>query len=495
MSNLDAQTHAARTNRDTIRTDVAVIGAGSAGLVARRQVLNAGRTALLIDPGPLGTTCARVGCMPSKLLIAAADAAQHAREAAVFGVDAAPTVDGRRVMQRVRAERDRFVSFVLRTTDAAAADGSLLPHRARFVDDHTLELDDGRRVEAGAVVVATGSSPWTPPPFRPLLAEHPELFVDNEGVFDWQDLPASVLVVGAGVIGLELGQALHRLGVRTTIVDVRGTVGILSDPKIQAEALRVFTDELDLHARYTLHGIEAGGDGVVVRFDDSAGAAREETYERVLLASGRRPNTAALDLPQTTVPTDERGHPVIDPYTLQAGEAPIFFAGDVTGDRPLLHEAADGGRLAGRNAAVYPDITSRDRKTMLGIAFTDPQMAVVGQAWSSMDCDAFRAGFVDFGDQGRSRVMNQHRGFAHVYGQCGSGLLVGAELVGPRAEHLAHLLAWAIERRMTVDEALAMPFYHPVVEEGLRTALRDLAGELKRRRQPGAPCETFGPGD
>ncbi|HWH73533.1 MAG TPA: FAD-dependent oxidoreductase, partial [Methylibium sp.] len=194
------------------QVDVAIIGAGSAGLSAGRAARVHTDSVLQIDPGPWGTTCARVGCMPSKLLIAAAEAAHEARHADRFGI-AVPEVrvDGRRVMERVRSERDRFVGFVLEDMKALEPE-HLLRGRARFLDAHTLHVDtpDGPlRVEAGRTIIATGSRPVVPADWRAALGER---LIVNDDVFDWDTLPRSVAVVGAGVIGLELALALHRLG-------------------------------------------------------------------------------------------------------------------------------------------------------------------------------------------------------------------------------------------------------------------------------------------
>ncbi|RYG63161.1 dihydrolipoyl dehydrogenase, partial [bacterium] len=170
---------------------------------------------------------------------------------------------------------------------------------------------------------------------------------------------------------------------------------------------------------------------------------------------------------------------------LQCGHTPVFLAGDVNDDVPLLHEAADEGTIAGGNAARYPRVVHAIRRTMLGIAFSDPQIGIVGKRHKELVAelgeDGFVTGKVSFGDQGRSRVMRINRGALHVYAAKGDGRLLGAEIAGPRAEHLAHLLAWSHQQEMTVERMLGMPFYHPVVEEGLRTALRDAKAKLDAR--------------
>ena len=171
--------------------------------------------------------------------------------------------------------------------------------------------------------------------------------------------------------------------------------------------------------------------------------------------------------------------PVFDPYTLQAGSSAIFIAGDANNDVPLLHEAADEGRIAGENAARFPTVKPGLRRAPLGIVFTDPQIAIVGRGFAALKASALAVGEVSFEDQGRSRVMLRNQGLLRVYGDPATGRFLGAEMVGPDAEHIGHLLAWALQARMTVAGMLEMPFYHPVVEEGLRTALRDLDARMR----------------
>lgn len=457
-------------------TDVLVLGAGTAGLAAYRAARATGARALLVEAGRYGTTCARVGCMPSKLLIAAAEAAHAAAAAPGFGVFPGPVrVDGRAVMDRVRAERDRFVGFVLDGVEAIPA-ADRLHGPARFRGPTTVAVGD-TVVQAGRVVIATGSRPRS----LPVLAGAGDRLIVNDDVFDWTELPSSVAVFGPGVIGLELGQALHRLGVRVRLFGVGGFIGPLSDPEVRDSARAAFQAELPLHDDVRLDGVERVPAGVRVRWTDAAGS-HEDTFDWALSAVGRVPNVDTLGLEATGLSCDARGVPLHDPATLQCGDAPIFIAGDAAADRPLLHEAADEGRIAGTNAGTHPRVAPGLRRSPLSIVFSDPQIAMVGERRAALSDAEIVVGAVDFGDQGRSRVMRQNRGRLHVYADRATGRLRGAELVGPRAEHLAHLLAWAHQQGMTIPQMLDMPFYHPVVEEGVRTALRDAAAKLSAVR-------------
>lgn len=453
----------------TLRTDVAIIGAGTAGMAAYRAVKSAGLSALLIEGGPYGTTCARVGCMPSKLLIAAAEAAHHARHTAPFGVhvDGPVRIDGRQVMQRVKSERDRFVGFVLDSINGIPTSDRLRGY-ARFIGNTQLQVDDNTVVEASRVVIATGSSAVVPD----IYAGLGNRAIINDDVFAWDTLPDSVLVVGPGVIGLELGQALSRLGVRVTVLGRSGGLAGVSDPAVRDNAFQAFSDEFPLCLNAEVTSVKRSNQGVHVQYRDRRGQ-HTELYDYVLLAVGRRPNIAGLGLENTLAKLDDRGMPAFNRQTLQLDGVPVFLAGDVNAQWPLLHEAADDGRIAGQNAAAYPAVSPGSRRAPLSVVFTDPQIMHAGLRFKQLPDSGVVIGEVDFADQGRSRVMLKNRGLLRVYANQQTGRFLGAEMVGPAAEHLGHLLSWACQQGMTISQMLDMPFYHPVIEEGLRTALRD----------------------
>ena len=152
----------------------------------------------------------------------------------------------------------------------------------------------------------------------------------------------------------------------------------------------------------------------------------------------------------------------------------IFVAGDVGNVVPLLHEAADEGRISGHNAAraaLGKSVDQMARRAPLQVVFTDPQIGIVGGGFTALPPGAFVTGEASFEDQGRARILLRNKGLVRVYAETATGRFLGAEMFAPDGEHLAHLLAWALQTGQTVDEMLAMPYYHPVVEEALRTAL------------------------
>ncbi|GJM16551.1 MAG: dihydrolipoyl dehydrogenase [Thermodesulfobacteriota bacterium] len=461
-----------------IKVDVAVIGSGTAGMVAYRKAKENAEDVVLIEGGDYGTTCARVGCMPSKLLISAAEAAHAIEEAPGFGISpkGETIIDGVKVMERVRSERDRFVGFVLDTVDAIPSENKITGY-ARFVDDQTLQVDDHTKIEAASIVIATGSSPAILPMFEPAG----DRLIVNDDVFYWQDLPESVVIFGAGIIGLEIGQALHRLGVRTKILSKFGLVGPLNHPEIIEYADKTFQDEFYIDTDADTLDVKKVGDQVVITYKNLDGDEVSENFDYLLAATGRTPNVKNLGLENTSLELDKRGIPIFDRYTLQCGSSSIFITGDANNDVPLLHEAADEGRIAGENAGTFPEVHAGQRTSPITVVFTDPQIALVGSSYNQLKetpNKCFVTGKVSFENQGRSRVMLKNKGMLYIYAEYGSGIFLGAEMFGPRAEHIAHLLAWAHQKRMCIPEMLQMPFYHPVIEEGVRTALRDANEKL-----------------
>jgi dihydrolipoamide dehydrogenase len=199
--------------------------------------------------------------------------------------------------------------------------------------------------------------------------------------------------------------------------------------------------------------------------------------DRVLVAMGRTPNLEGLGLESLGVPLDERGQPLVDRATLQVAGLPVFLTGDVNAEVPLQHEASDDGHIAGLNA-MAPSVGRFARRTPLSIVFCDPNLAAVGLGLAELDRGRVVVGEARFTNQGRARMMLRNAGVLRLYANREDGQLVGAELFAPEGEHLAHWLALAIHRRSPVRDLLRAPFYHPTVEEGLRTALREIARQL-----------------
>ncbi|WP_428261775.1 dihydrolipoyl dehydrogenase [Haliangium sp.] len=459
-----------------ITVDVAILGAGTAGSHAASQVRRAGKRFVLINGGPMGTTCARVGCMPSKMLIQAADLL-HERalfdELGIRGGDGL-SADIPAVLRRVRWLRDELVEGTTNGIMRKVDESQFMAGYARFVAPDVVEVE-GRRVRAERFVIATGSRPVVPAAWR----DFGERVFTTDELFEREDLPARIAVVGLGAIGLEMGQAMRRLGVEVTGFDALDHIGGLVDPAVDDVAQELIGREFPMYL------------GAPAEIEEVAGGLRVSSGDRavivdaVLASIGRRPNLDQLGLDAVGAPMDERGLPVIDPETMRVGDLPVYVAGDATGDLAIMHEAADEGRIAGHNVGHDQAAgASFCRKTPLAIVFTDPNIATVGARWDQLDPDATAVGEFDFSHQTRARVMGKARGRLRLYGERASGRLLGAAMCAPSGEHLAHLLAWSIQQQMTVSDVQKMPYYHPTLEEGLAAAIDALARQVARTPGP-----------
>ena len=447
--------------------DVAIIGAGSAGLFALSQVRRKTDNYVLIEGGELGTTCARVGCMPSKVMIQVADD-YHRRS--IFdreGIDGADELglDRPAIMEHVQDLRDVFVDKTLGVTDGLD-ETHLIDGYASFVDDHNIEVN-GERYKARCSVIATGTVPIVPEAWQSFRDD----IITTDEFFELEDLPASMAVIGLGSIGLEIGQALSRLGVEVTGVDLLENVAKLNDPVVNTMAVEVIGKEFPLWLGEPAQ-LEKTDAGIRVSSGDN-----EVVVEKVLASLGRRPNFDQLGLEKTSLQLDKKGVPLFDAETMQCGNTSIYIAGDVNMDRPLLHEAGHEGRVAGYNAVRQSAVAFR-RKTQLAITFCDPNIATVGAQLNELDESKIAIAEMQFGPVGRALIIGKNRGVLRLYVNKADGLVLGAAMACVKGEHLAHLLAWSIQQGMTVFDMLKMPFYHPVIEEALQGALYGVLSEL-----------------
>ena len=451
--------------------DVAIIGSGSAGLYALGKVRPSGKRFVLINGGEPGTTCARVGCMPSKAMIQAAEDYHRRGILGRYGVAGHEELelDTEEAMEHVRDLRDTFVDRVLSNSTDKMNEEMFIQGYARFLDPHTLEVD-GRRIHAEKIIIATGTRPLVPKPWQAFG----DRILTTDQIFEQEQLPASMAVIGLGVIGLEIGQSLARLGVEVTGFDMLETIGGLDDPDVAKAALEAIGKDFPMHLGAAAEISEENG-----RLRVSAGG-HSVLVDKVLASLGRIPNLDNLMIENAGIELGKHGIPAFNPNTMQVGDSHIFLAGDITGDRALLHEAGDEGRIAGHNA-TSDKIAAFRRKVPLSINFCDPNICHVGARWSELDPDTTAVGTVNFAPVGRALIMGKNRGILKVYADKQSGRLLGSEMACPKGEHLAHLLAWSIEQELTVGRLLQMPFYHPVIEEALQAALYDCYSKVESK--------------
>lgn len=458
------------------RAKLVILGAGTAGLTALSEARRYTDDVLLINEGHYGTTCARVGCMPSKALLEVAHAYGRRHWLAASGIGGTENLEAdlASIMAHVRDLRDRFIAGPIKTAESLGERN--LQGRARFVDPQTLEIN-GERIHAESVIIATGTRPNLPEAWR----SFGDRVVTSDDVFDLQSPGRRLGVIGLGPIGVELGQAFAQLGCEVHAFHRELNVAGLRDPSVSASLLEVLKSQMSVTTDTDVSLLQ-GKNGVILK----SGTDSVEV-DWVLAALGRRPNIEGMGLESLGIELDQRGVPAFDSATLRLGDLPIYIAGDVSGQRPLLHEAADEGRIAAYHA-LHPQAACLDRRTPQGIVFTEPGAGFAGLTGDKLPQSGVVTGSYDFSRQARALMAGRNAGRLLLYVNEHDGRLLGAELVAPGAEHLLHLLAWSIQQGLTVDQMLQMPFYHPTLEEGLRAALQSARREIgNRRTQPDLP--------
>nr|WP_317198557.1 dihydrolipoyl dehydrogenase [uncultured Psychrobacter sp.] len=482
--NNDSATNENSSKKDITReVKVAVIGAGTAGQNAFRQANKDIKNTVIINEGYWTTTCVTVGCMPSKLLIAAAERAHEAKYSEEFGIHSDVTINGKQVMARVQAERSHFESFLEKQVDSWP-DDKKIAGRAHINKDGLIEVND-ELIKADKIIVATGSKPFIPEGWADKLGD---TLLTSDTVFELSDLPDSIAVIGAGAVGLELAHAFSRLGVAITLFNRNDGVAGLKDKKINAKAIDCLSTDLDMKLGSKITEIDSEVDDnkqlvASIKYTDKDGNEGHWQGDYVLVATGRSNNIKQLGVENLGVELDEKNRPKdLDTHTGQIGDLQVYIVGDANVHQPFLHVASDEGYSAGSIACDNKsDAYIRPSSPLLSIIFTAPQILSVGMSIPEIEESPeleYVIGKASFDNQGRSRIMGVNCGLLHIYGCKKTDKVLGASMVGPDAEYIGHILATAITNRITVKQLLDAPFYHPTILEGLRTALRDVQHQM-----------------
>lgn len=437
-----------------------IIGAGTAGLTAMKTARRHTDDVLLIDKKPHGTLCARAGCMPSKALLHAArtaSATEGAEETGVFYPES-PRIDGAAVMRRVRELRDNFVSHVI---DGFDAFGDAYIEGEAVIEEDRIVRVNGAAYRAEKIILAPGTAPRVPGDAR---AGFPGV-ITSEELFELPAPPKRAAVLGAGAIGLEITFALSRLGVETALFHKGTSPSGVTDKEIGdmifaslGKRAKIFTGEAP-EITSTDKGealLHCGGEAFTADILLAA-AGRVSCLNKQALAAAGYSNAGGA-------------FPEIDPLTCAAGATGLYVAGDANGMRTLQHEAADDGRRAALHALGIKGADA-PRMPALAIIFTEPGYASIGEPALRYE-EGYVTGEATYEDQGRAKIERKTEGKIAVTAERGTGVLRGAEIFAHAAEHSAHYLALAVQQKMTVSALLNTPFYHPVFEENIRTALR-----------------------
>ena len=454
--------------------DIIIIGAGTAGIAAYKQAIRHTQNLLIINAGEWDTTCARVGCMPSKVLISSANRMYEIQHAQTLGLNVESRIDTSAVMPHVRQLRDRFTAATLKDVQSWPAEHKI-SGQAKFVNANTVEVN-GQHYQAKSFILAVGSTPSYDPEWKKELGD---LLLTSDQIFELKQLPESLAVIGSGVIALELAQAMQRLGVAVTVFARSQKVGSLTSPKLQSLAQELLTQELNIKFKTLPETIQKSAHQVELSYIE-ADETQHLNVDYLLVATGRKSHLDGLQLQQIDPEFADLKKLPIDPHSKQLADYPIFIVGDAHTSTPIQHEAAHEGRAAVNNCLNFPKVKNLKTLTPLAIVFSQPEMATVGQSFKQLteqNID-FVVGFASYERQGRALVLGKNHGAIEIYVDAQTHQLLGAELFCEAAEHLAHALSWLISEEVTLEQALDKPFYHPTLEEGLRTAFKHARRQL-----------------
>ena len=455
---------------------VAVIGSGGAAMAAALKAVESGARVTLIERGTIGGTCVNVGCVPSKIMIRAAHVA-HLRRESPFdaGVSAtAPIVQRHRLLAQQQARVDelrhgKYESILDGTPAITVVHGA-----ACFKDHHTLTValrDGGEQAVAfDRCLVATGASAAVPP--IPGLKDTP--FWTSTEALGSDAIPARLAVIGSSVVAVELAQAFARLGSRVTIL-ARSKLLSREDPAVGEAIAAAFRDEgIEVLERTQASHVEHAAGEFVLKTNQG-----EIRADRLLVATGRAPNTRALNLEAAGVKLDEHGAIVIDDH-MRTSAPNIYAAGDCTDQPQFVYVAAAAGMRAALNMAGGD--AKLDLGAMPAVVFTDPQVATVGYS----EAEAHRAGIetdsrtLTLENVPRALVNFDTRGFIKLVAEAGSGRLLGVQAVTAEAGEIIQTAAIAIHARMTVHDLASRLFPYLTMVEGLKLAAQTFTKDVKQ---------------
>ena len=472
----------------TETAQLAVVGAGPGGYTAAFLAADLGLAVTLIDEAPRpGGVCLHRGCMPSKALLHAARVVTDARAAAAWGVSfGEPAVDA----ARLRAWKDEVVAKLTGGLALLSKQRGVtyVQGRASFEDERTLRVapagagagDAGRTIAFEHALLATGSRPARP---AALSLADPRV-LDSTRALDVERVPASLLVIGGGYIGLELGTVYAALGSAVTIVEMAG--GLL--PGADADLVRVLARRLAktmraVHLRTSVTGLAAGADGIRATLEPAGGDPRTERFDQVLVAVGRVPNSDAAGLERTRVERDGRGFVRVDGQRRTA-EPSIFAVGDVAGEPLLAHKAFAEARvavdaIAGNRASFAP-------RAVPAVVFTDPEVAWCGltEAEAAASGRAVRVARFPWGASGRALTLDRPEGVTKLVLEPGSGHVLGVGLAGAGAGELIAEGVVAVEEGLTAARLAGAIHPHPTLSETLAEAAEVFFGRATHVHRP-----------
>jgi mercuric reductase len=472
------------------RYDLAIIGSGGAAFAAAIAARRKDKLVVMVERATIGGTCVNTGCVPSKALLAAAEARHLAIAQSFPGIatDAGPVdlpalLAGKQALvQGLRA--DKYVDL------AAAYGWEVVAGQAHFVPGTTadgggpaLQVDLAsrgiRRIQAAHHLIATGSSPWTPP----IQGLDEVGYLTSTTAMELDELPRSLLVIGGNAVGLEQAQLFARLGTKVTVVELEDRLAPLEEPEVGATIAAVLADEgitVHTNAQVTRVTRDTGAQEVVATLRHRDGHPQELRAERLLVATGRRPVTDGLNLEAVGVKVGDRGQVVVDEQ-LRTHNPRIWAAGDVTGHPQFVYVAAAHGTLAADNALDRAGRTL-DYRHLPRVIFTSPQIAAVGltDAQAAQQGIACACRVLPLEHVPRALVDRDTRGLVKIVAERPTGRVLGVSMVADRAGNAILAAVYAVKLGMTVGDLADTWAPYLTIGEGLKLAAQAFTREVAK---------------
>jgi len=457
-----------------VEVDVAVVGGGPGGYSAAFRCAELGLETVVVDAAKrLGGACLFEGCIPSKALLHVAALIEDAERARELGVDFGEPRVSLDPLRKWKSER--VVGRLARglASVAKAKSVEVIGGRAVFESSRELRIegDEPQKVRFKHAIVATGSAPAG----LPGLALTSDRLLDSTGALELPEVPERLLVIGGGYIGLELGQVYAALGSNVTLVEMTdGLLPGVDRALVQPLARRCEKLFKTIRLGTKVASLFEKGSALEARFD----GGETETFDRVLVAVGRRPASAGLGLERTRASADARGFVPVDDRCRTADPA-IYAVGDVTGEPMLAHRAMRQGKVAAEVIAGRP--AAFDNVVVPAVVFTDPEVAWCGltEAEATREGRAVRVAKREWAASGRALTLGRSDGLTKVIADAETGRVLGAGIVGPGAGELIAEAALAIETAMTVEDLAATIHTHPTLSESLMEAAEALLHQAR----------------
>ena len=464
-------------------TQVVVIGGGPGGYAAAFLAADLGMDVTLVDleKNP-GGVCLYRGCIPSKALLHAAKVISEAREAKEFGLDfGKPKID----VDKLRGWKNDVVTKLTGGTGQLAKQRkvTMIQGRAKFVDSNTLEIDkvDGSKQTLTFVraVLATGSRPIELP-----FAPKSKRVMDSTSALDLENIPKNMLLIGGGYIGLELGQAYAELGTKVSVVEMLPQIMTGSDKdmsNILIKKLKTIMETIMVSTKVSK--MDETKDGIKVTFEDKDGKTFSETYEKVLVAIGRRPNSENLGLENTKVKVTERGFVEINQH-LQTHDASIYAIGDIAGNPMLAHKASHEGRVAVEHIAGHK--VAFEPNCIPAVVFTDPEIAWAGLTETEAKEKGVNYTVAKFpwGASGRAITLGGVDGMTKLLIDPETERILGVSIVGPHAGEMIAEGVLAIEMGAAASDLKLAIHAHPTLTETVMEAAESFFGQATHIYRP-----------